>query len=173
MSQQKSADKLFYTVFKTNMGWVAILASRVGLRRVTLPQSTRKQAFDLLGEKVKEAVFSPESLSDIEERCKAYYSGKKVTFSDKLDFATATPFQRQVWEATRCIPCGETRSYGWVAEQIGKNLAARAVGHALGQNPFSIVVPCHRVIGSNGSLTGFGGGLEMKRNLLQLEKTRM
>ena len=173
MNQQKSADKLVYTVFNTSLGWVAILASKAGLLRVTLPQTTRKGAVDLLGEKVKDAVFSPDSFADIVERFKAYYSGQKVEFSDTLDFADATPFQRQVWEATRCISCGETQSYGWVAKQIGKPLSARAVGHALGQNPFSIVVPCHRVIGSNGSLTGFGGGLEMKRNLLQLEKNRM
>lgn len=170
MKLHKSTDQLVYTVFKTKLGWVALLASKAGLLRITLPQSTRKKATESLGEKVYLAVLSPETFTGIETKFKAYYSGKKGTFPEKLDFADATPFQRQVWEATRCIPCGETRSYGWVANQIGKRLAARAVGHALGQNPFSIIVPCHRVIGSNGNLTGFGGGLEMKRNLLQLEE---
>jgi O-6-methylguanine DNA methyltransferase len=74
-----------------------------------------------------------------------------------------------VWQATRIIPCGETRSYGWVAELIWKPKATRAVGQALAANPMPIVVPCHRVIGSDGSLTGFTGGLKMKRRLLEIE----
>ena len=80
-------------------------------------------------------------------------------------------FRRLVWEATRLIPYGETRSYGWVAKQIGKPHAARAVGQALGKNPFLIIVPCHRVIAGDGTLGGFGGGLEMKQTLLEMEKT--
>jgi methylated-DNA-[protein]-cysteine S-methyltransferase len=74
-----------------------------------------------------------------------------------------------VWEITRLIPYGETRSYAWVAEQIGQPRAVRAVGQALGKNPLPIIIPCHRVITSNGKLGGFGGGLEMKKRLLSLE----
>ncbi|GAI87660.1 unnamed protein product, partial [marine sediment metagenome] len=73
------------------------------------------------------------------------------------------------WEETRLIPYGETRSYAWVAKQVGKPKAARAVGQAMGSNPLPIIIPCHRVITSNGKLGGFGGGLEMKRQLLSLE----
>jgi methylated-DNA-[protein]-cysteine S-methyltransferase len=166
------ADKLHYIVFNTSRGWMSILASKAGLLAVTLPQGTRQQALDALEEKAKQAVLSPEFFDDLIKRFQDYYSGKKTNFSDKLDFSFATPFQRQVWEATRLIPYGETRSYGWVARQIGKPLAARAVGQAVGKNPFLIVVPCHRVIASDGGLGGFGGGLEMKRALLELEKTR-
>ena len=81
-----------------------------------------------------------------------------------------TPFQREVWSALRAIPCGSTTSYGELAEQIGRPKAVRAVGLANGANPVAVVVPCHRVIGANGSLTGYGGGIERKRWLLDHEK---
>jgi methylated-DNA-[protein]-cysteine S-methyltransferase len=163
-------EQLRYTVFKTQLGWVGILASKAGLQAVTLPQNTQKQAFNSLGEQAKQAVLSKELLCAVEQRLKDYYSGKKHVFSDELDFSNASAFQKQVWQAARLIPYGETRSYGWIARQIGKPKAARAVGQALGKNPFLIVVPCHRVIAGDGTLGGFGGGLEMKKTLLELEK---
>jgi methylated-DNA-[protein]-cysteine S-methyltransferase len=163
-------DKLAYTVFKTKMGWIGILGSKAGLRAVTLPQNTRQHALDTLGERVKQAELSTESFGGLEQKLKDYYAGKNTSFCDILDFSNATPFQRQVWEAARLIPCGETRSYGWIAKQIGKPKAARAVGSALGKNPFLVVVPCHRVIAGDGTLGGFGGGLAMKQKLLEMEK---
>ena len=80
-----------------------------------------------------------------------------------------TPFQRRVWEALSEIPYGETSTYGELARRVGRPSASRAVGLANGRNPIAIIVPCHRVIGSDGSLTGYGGGLERKRHLLELE----
>lgn len=165
------SNKLYYTIFETSRGWIGILASKTGLLAVTLPQTTQQRALESLGERVKHAILSPKSFSDITKRFQDYYSGKKTTFPDEPDFSKATAFQRQVWEATRLIPCGETKSYGWVAKQIGKPLAVRAVGQALGKNPLPIVVPCHRVIAGDGGLGGFGAGLEMKQTLLELEKT--
>jgi len=103
------------------------------------------------------------------ERLRAYFSSHKATFLDELDLSGATPFQRQVWEATRLIPYGETRSYLWVAEQIKRPGAVRAVGQALGRNPLAVIVPCHRVVASDGKLGGFGGGVELKRHLLYVE----
>ena len=151
------------------MGWIGILSSAKGLRATTLPQRSAQEARQLLGESVNEASWSPHSFDDLIERLKSYFGGHKVTFPDKLDLSGVTPFQRQVWEATRLIPYGETRSYLRVASQIGRPEAVRAVGQALGRNPLSIIVPCHRVIASNGKLGGFGGGLEMKERLLRLE----
>ena len=110
----------------------------------------------------------PHLFQNLIERLRLYFDGKKVSFSDRLDL-DGTVFQREVWEATRAIPYGETRSYGWVARQIQKPDAARAVGQALGRNPLLVIVPCHRVLASNGELCGFGGGLDMKRYLLRLE----
>jgi len=103
------------------------------------------------------------------ERFKTYFRGGKIIFPDELDLSGATPFQRKVWEITRLIPYGETRSYAWVAEQVNNPQAARAVGQALARNPLPIIIPCHRVITTNGKLGGFSGGVETKRRLLQLE----
>jgi methylated-DNA-[protein]-cysteine S-methyltransferase len=164
------AKKLYYTIFKTKWGYVGSLGSQAGLLAVTLPQKTQQQAINSLGKQAQTAILSPESFSDLEQRFQEYYSGKKTVFIDQLDLSNATTFQRQVWETTRLIPYGETKSYGWVANQIGKPLAARAVGQAVGKNPFLIIVPCHRVIAGDGGLGGFGGDLETKKALLQLEK---
>jgi methylated-DNA-[protein]-cysteine S-methyltransferase len=97
-----------------------------------------------------------------------YFAGERTEFDLPLNPA-GTPFQRRVWDALKTIPYGEIRSYGEIAEQIGRPGAARAVGLANGRNPISIVVPCHRVIGASGALTGYGGGLERKQYLLDLE----
>jgi methylated-DNA-[protein]-cysteine S-methyltransferase len=103
------------------------------------------------------------------EQLDAYFGGERTDFD--LDFELlGTDFQRRVWAALLTIPYGQTRSYGQIAEQIGAPSASRAVGLANGRNPISIIVPCHRVVGSNGSLTGYGGGLDRKRVLLDLEK---
>ncbi len=139
------------------------------LRGITLPQRSLQEARRLLGDGLDQASPSPDPFHDLTERLKTYFDGGKVTFPDKLDVSRATSFQCQVWEATRLIPYGETRSYGWVAEQMKKPGAARAVGQALARNPFPIVVPCHRVLAADGKLGGFSGGLEMKRRLLALE----
>jgi len=99
---------------------MGLLASQAGIVAATLPQTTREKAFDLLGEKAKQADFSPDELSSLKHRFQKYYSGKKIEFPDALDFSGATGFQKQVWQAARQIPHGETRSYGWIAKQIGK-----------------------------------------------------
>ncbi|MFD3514976.1 methylated-DNA--[protein]-cysteine S-methyltransferase [Streptomyces sp. NPDC058657] len=119
---------------------------------------------------------SPETFGDrhdgpfpqVVEQLNAYFEGELTEFTLPLHLA-GTPFQRSVWEQLLTIPYGETRSYGQLAAQLGKAGASRAVGLANGKNPISIVVPCHRVIGSGGSLTGYGGGLDRKRALLALE----
>ncbi|ORB28212.1 methylated-DNA--[protein]-cysteine S-methyltransferase [Mycolicibacterium parafortuitum] len=99
-----------------------------------------------------------------------YFSGRRREFDLDLDLV-GTPFQRKVWDALRSIPYGQTCSYGAIAKQIGTPGAFRAVGLANGHNPIGIIVPCHRVIGANGSLTGYGGGLDRKRMLLGMEKS--
>jgi methylated-DNA-[protein]-cysteine S-methyltransferase len=108
-------------------------------------------------------------LLEAERQLGDYFAGRLKTFSVPLDCA-GTDFQKKVWRALLTIPCGETRSYGQIAAQIGRPKAGRAVGAASGKNPLSIIAPCHRVIGANGKLTGFAGGLEIKASLLRLEK---
>ncbi len=161
--------ELKYITFNTDMGWVGILASAKGLLGTTLPQHTAEEACQLLGNRLNQAIWSPRLFDDLVERLKVYFSGHKATFSDELDLSEATPFQREVWDITRLIPYGETRSYLWVAEQIKRPKAARAAGQALSRNPLPVIVPCHRVVANDGRLGGFSGGLEMKRYLLRLE----
>lgn len=104
------------------------------------------------------------------EQLAEYFVGRRRTFDVPLDLV-GTPFQVQVWNALLQIPYGETRSYGEQARQMGRPTAVRAVAGANGQNKVSLIIPCHRVIGSDGSLTGYGGGVERKRWLLALEQT--
>ena len=158
-----------YVIFNTDMGWVGILASPKGLLATTLPQRSAEEVNQLLGNRVNQAKWSPQHFADLVERLKVYFSGRKVTFPDELDCSGATAFQGEVWQATRQIPYGETRSYLWVAKHVSRPGAARAVGQALGRNPLAIIIPCHRVVASDGRLGGFGGGVELKRYLLWLE----
>ena len=161
--------ELRYIIFNTNMGWVGILGSAKGLLRTTLPQHSAREARRLLGNRVNHAVRSHNLFDGLMERFRVYLSGDRITFPDELDLSGATPFQRKVWEITRLIPYGETRSYTWVAEQVNKPRAERAVGQALARNPLPIIIPCHRVVTTNGRLGGFSGGVETKSCLLHLE----
>ncbi|WP_454791284.1 methylated-DNA--[protein]-cysteine S-methyltransferase [Mycolicibacterium lutetiense] len=111
------------------------------------------------------------AFADAVDQLSGYFAGDRTEFDLELDMV-GTQFQRRVWEALQTIPYGETCSYGEIARQIGSPAASRAVGLANGHNPIGIIVPCHRVIGANGSLTGYGGGLDRKRALLELEKSR-
>jgi methylated-DNA-[protein]-cysteine S-methyltransferase len=98
-----------------------------------------------------------------------YFAGRRHRFDLPLDLGRGTPFQQSVWQALLAIPRGERISYGLLSQRIGRPAAVRAVGAAVGRNPVSIVVPCHRVLGADGSLTGYAGGIERKTALLQLE----
>jgi methylated-DNA-[protein]-cysteine S-methyltransferase len=161
------ARKLYSCVSNTAAGWVGILSSTGGLRRIILPRKSAREVRDLLG---SSAAPAPDDATDLAKRFQAYFSGRRADFPDRLDLSGATPFQRQVWRAARLIPYGQTRSYRWVASQIGQPGAARAVGQALGKNPLPVVIPCHRVVASDGSLGGYSEGIEMKKFLLELEK---
>lgn len=113
-------------------------------------------------------VADPTAFAEAAAQLEAYFAGELTHFD--LDMRLeGTEFQLEVWAALRTIPYGQTRSYGWLARQIGRPGASRAVGAANRRNPIGIIVPCHRVIGADGSLTGYGGGLDRKRVLLELE----
>jgi O-6-methylguanine DNA methyltransferase len=111
----------------------------------------------------------PTHVRNLAGQLKDYARGRPVAFRVPLDLDAGTAFQRKVWRALQSIPRGQTRSYGWIARKIGHPRAARAVGMACGANPVPIVVPCHRVIASDGSLGGFSNGLGWKKRLLTLE----
>ncbi|SEJ64449.1 methylated-DNA-[protein]-cysteine S-methyltransferase [Sphingobium sp. AP50] len=110
-------------------------------------------------------------LAQTAQQLTAYFAGTLQDFTVPLDFR-GTDFQQKVWAALCTIPFGETRSYGDIARLIGHPTASRAVGAANGRNPISIIAPCHRVVGTNGALTGFAGGVEVKRWLLDFEQSR-
>lgn len=112
---------------------------------------------------------NPAAFQAATEQLDAYFAGELTEFDFDFELR-GSEFQRRVWKALQTIPYGETRSYGTIAAQIGAPGSARAVGLANGHNPIAIVVPCHRVIGANGSLTGYGGGLDRKQTLLALER---
>ncbi len=161
-----------HTLLSTKHGWVGIQVSPKGVRRLTLPQESPKDAMASLREVEGEGEPEPvlAAFPDLVHRLEGYFDGEETTFQDALD-PVGTPFQRSVWEAVRGIPYGETRSYTWVAQQIGRPTAARAVGQAMRVNPVSIIVPCHRVIGAKGELCGYGGtrGIGLKQRLLEME----
>jgi O-6-methylguanine DNA methyltransferase len=110
-----------------------------------------------------------QALADAKKQVNDYLVGKRKSFNLPLDLRALSPFQRQVLEATLAIPRGQTASYKSLAESIGSPKAARAIGNVQATNPIPIVIPCHRVVGSDGSLTGYGGGIHVKQALLRLE----
>jgi methylated-DNA-[protein]-cysteine S-methyltransferase len=113
-----------------------------------------------------------EPFAGVRRQLSEYFDGERDEFDVPLAM-TGTPFQRRVWQALQRIPYGETTTYGELARRLGRPSASRAVGLANGRNPIAVIVPCHRVIGSDGSLTGYGGGVERKRLLLELEAGRL
>ena len=159
------------TTCQTAFGWVGIAWSSQGLAAITLPEPSEAEA---LGRLPESSGSEPELSQGLDVpallvKLRRYFEGQPVTFDEPLDPTIGTEFQRRVWVLTREIPRGQTRTYGELARMAGSPGAARAVGQAMARNPWPIIVPCHRVLGSDGSLTGFGGGVEMKRRMLGME----
>jgi methylated-DNA-[protein]-cysteine S-methyltransferase len=170
---RNSVTESSYALIETKLGWMGVWGTSLGLRRIVLPQATPEVVLTSRGNYLADAVFSASCFGDLPYRLKQYLNGEVITFPDELDLADATPFQHVVYQVTRSIPYGETRSYAWVAQQIGTPRATRAVGQALARNPLPIVVPCHRVIAANRALGGFRGGIEVRRYLLEMEALKM
>ena len=156
---------LAYKIIESPVGKLKLVASDKGLVAILWGNDKpRRVHLSELVENKQHPV-----LLKTERQLAEYFAGKRKEFSITLDMR-GTRFQNDVWDALLAIPFGETRTYGQLAKQLGKPQASRAVGAANGKNPVSIIVPCHRVIGSSGKLTGFAGGLETKAHLLSLEE---
>jgi len=157
----------------TPLGELFVVADADGNLRLTMwadSEARLRPALELQYDKNGFALDPGHNGSGLTEALERYFAGDLAAI-DTLPVKTAgTPFQREVWHALREIPCGTTVSYAALARRIGRPNAVRAVGSANGSNPVGIVVPCHRVIGSDGSLTGYGGGIERKRWLLRHER---
>jgi methylated-DNA-[protein]-cysteine S-methyltransferase len=164
-------ERLTYTAVKTPAGPVTLVASKKGLFYVFLPMRGRGISTDRLRSRLPglDLAADDRGMAGMARQIGDYFKGKRRVFSMPLDLR-GTEFQKKVWAALRAIPYGRTETYGSLAKRIGRPGAGRAVGAACGANPAAIVVPCHRVVGSGGSLTGFAGGLELKKRLLNMER---
>jgi methylated-DNA-[protein]-cysteine S-methyltransferase len=147
---------IFSTQFSSAVGPLTLEGDDRGLSRVgfTAPRAPQGDAA---------------ALATAAIQLEQYFAGERTEFELDLELA-GTPFERRVWEEVRAIPYGRTATYAEIARRVGHPGASRAVGRANARNPVAVIVPCHRVVGSNGSLTGYAGGLEMKRALLDLER---
>ena len=158
-----SHHTLQYTSIDSPIGELLLLGDGDALRGLYM-QDGRKPARISPAWEESSAPFA-----DVRAQLEEYFAAARTTFDIPLALEGA-PFEREVWRALGDIPYGETVSYGEIARRVGQPSAARAVGLANGQNPIAVIVPCHRVIGADGTLTGYGGGLERKRLLLDLER---
>ena len=164
---------LINTTFESLFGWIALEKSTKGITRCNLPQPQedvcREEILGWNSEHTMKTTFFSEEIRHIND----YLEGRNYSLPDvSLDISTAPKFYKNVWEICRLIPIGTTRSYKWVAERSGSPKAARAVGQAMANNKITLIIPCHRVVGADGNLTGFGKGktrLDLKLDLLKLE----
>jgi methylated-DNA-[protein]-cysteine S-methyltransferase len=171
--------KLTFHLCETRLGWIGLVLSPKGLRATTLPRPGRDEALrDLAEMGLLEPAIEVQA-SDLPRRLRDFAEDRPGDLSAEIDWdglaasgRRISAFRRAVLAETMRIPAGETRSYGWLAQKVGRPRAARAVGRVMATNPLPVVVPCHRVIGSDGSLHGYGGGLDVKDALLRLEGAR-
>ncbi len=161
-----------YTCFDTPFGWCGLIKGSAGLLRILLPEPQKDSVLDKMRSLYPLfSVYQPEDFLPEQKALGSYFSGGRLHFPFPLDFTGATPFQIEVWKAVKNIPYGQVRTYQWVAATIRHPRAMRAVGNALGKNPFPVVIPCHRIIREDGGLGGFSApqGLALKVALLELE----
>lgn len=149
-------------VLDSPYGPLTLVATDGVLSGLYIPDQRHRPAEETFGDRDK----TP--FGAVMHQLEAYFARERTDFDLPVHFG-GTPFQRRVWDRLRRIPYGETRTYGELAEELGNRAASRAVGLANGRNPIGIIVPCHRVVGSSGSLVGYGGGLERKQRLLAFE----
>jgi len=161
-------EKIYYCDIDTPMGKAWTATSGTGLLRLNLPCAEARFLAELGTQIDTEPEYRPGKLDGLSSWLDRYFEGKKMTYAKPFDLR-GTGFQKSVWKEIYKIPYGKLTSYGLIAKSIGRPKASRAVGNAVGQNPLSIVIPCHRVVWNNGGLGGFGGGLDMKRFLLNVE----
>ena len=176
---KNNPETLYFSSFLTSLGYVYIAKSANGVWQISFPYSTENDIVHLIRNTIPSHLIHGMKRANIQRNdsllryeinlLQAYFKGKQVDFDFPLDLSSGTTFQIKVWEKLQKIPYGECRSYKWVAEQIGHPHAFRAVGMASNKNPLPPVIPCHRVIGSDRTLTGYASGLHIKKYLLEME----
>jgi O-6-methylguanine DNA methyltransferase len=159
------------SIFETEFGWCAVIGEGGKLLQIIPFFQTKEGLYSRIYAKYEDIAFCAGCFKEVREAIVRYLSGERVNFNFPVDFSRHTIFQRRVWEVTQSIPYGEIRTYIWVSKMIGNHKSYRAVGSALGENPFPIVIPCHRVVRSNGEPGGYSamGGIDIKAKLLEME----
>lgn len=156
---------MYYDLFETGLiGTLTLVGDEGGLRHIEFEKKSASLPVQ------EDWTRQPDFFEPVKAQLRAYFKGRLTRFDLPLA-PEGTPFQLKVWQALRAIPYGQLASYKDIAQAVGNPKAVRAVGGANSKNPIPIIVPCHRVVGSNGSLTGFGGGLETKKRLIDLERS--
>ena len=164
-------DIISYSCLDSPFGPVFIAETIRGLCFVSLSKISETKFQSLLKKRFrKDAIRDDRKLKNVIHELSSYFNGQRVSFKSILDLSIGTEFQRKVWKKVSEIPYGELRSYKWIADEIGNPNAVRAVGNAVGKNPVPPIIPCHRVIRSDGKLGGFSSGIALKKWLLKLEK---
>jgi methylated-DNA-[protein]-cysteine S-methyltransferase len=160
-----------FILFRTKLGWMGLVGGENGVQRIYLPEPTPEDLRRRIRKEFPESREGAPSLEQAKEEILEYLEGRRTRFGMDLDLSSATPFQRKVYQVMLAIPFGRVHTYRWLAERIGNPKGLRAVGNANGRNRWPLVVPCHRIVGSDGRLTGFSapGGLDLKAELLRLE----
>jgi O-6-methylguanine DNA methyltransferase len=166
-------ETVFYTVFKNPLGLTGLAATQKGLIRTANKLPNEKYFEDFLVKNLGVQVQkNSHYFSPLIDQFQSYFNAELKSFNFPLDLRLGTPFQQKVWKSLLTISYGTTRSYQWLAKSINSPNAARAVGNANGQNPLSIIIPCHRVVRLNGEMGGYTGGINIKRYLLRLENSQ-
>ena len=158
-----------YDLFDSPIGALLVASSERGVCRISFNPEPERELDQLAAAVGTRVLRSPRRLDEARRELDEYFEGERTSFALPVDLALAGAFQRAVLEELARVPYGETTTYGSLAARVGKPRAARAVGGAMNRNPIPIVLPCHRVVGSTGTLVGYGGGLDRKRALLELE----
>jgi methylated-DNA-[protein]-cysteine S-methyltransferase len=154
--EKKKGNESYYDTFESPLGTLSLVFTGKILIGVTFKKPTG-------------VIRKGEAPSLIKKELREYFENGRQAFTQKIDFAKGTGFDRNVWLALKEVPYGETRTYKWLAEKLGNPAASRAVGQALSRNPIPILLPCHRIIESDGSIGGYSAGSDIKRRLLEIE----
>ena len=163
--------KRAFVIFRVKVGWMGLVGSEKGVQRIYLPGARKEELRRRILSEFPECPEGAAFLGQAKKELTEYFSGRRVRFDFPLELSGATPFQRRAYEIMATIPFGQVRTYRWLAQKIGNPKALRAVGGANAKNRWPLVIPCHRVVGSDGRLTGFSapGGLALKSRLLEIE----
>ena len=159
-----------YFVLHSKLGWIGIIAKSEKIKEIVFPGS-RQYIIKRIKKNYQLSRQTPNGLKRIITSLGRYLNGKKETLLFNVDLNNYTPFEKKIYRALKKVTYGDVKTYGWLARQVGSPMAARAVGNALAKNRFPFIIPCHRIIRSNGSIGEFsaGGGINLKRKLLEME----